>query len=330
MAEMQTKKLSEIKMMTNKQVVDFFCIQKLRENFEESGQKLYPNDKTAYNEHMRKMLDVISCIATRDQVAEMCEISQNMKKIDTLVLDRPLEEKYQLCMCNLMKNCKKVEIYDQYILKKMGNEKLKGHYRMSFTDIEEIFLGKDISRIPSDTFKFYKQLKTISGGENVRKIGDEAFLGCENLENFECTKAKHVGNRIFAGCEKLQSLEFHNAGIAFEKRNGDFDKIQGIEESEHNRDFEGFEEFEEFEESDVIFQERESTNTISATESDDILSLGNSDGEALQGWEISCDSDCQREQTKREELFESKNKKTLAQKKANAAKRPKYNGFDKV
>ena len=67
-----------------------------------------------------------------------------------------------------------------------------------------------VTGIGEDTFKDQTNLYSVSGMENVREIGDNAFSGCSNLSGFNFTNITSIGRNAFNGCVLIDLLRPNN------------------------------------------------------------------------------------------------------------------------
>lgn len=72
--------------------------------------------------------------------------------------------------------------------------------------VQEVVLPESVEEIGEYAF-VNSSLKTITLGENIRKIGDSAFDSCLNLEKVTLNKKlEEIGSFAFAGCQKLKEF----------------------------------------------------------------------------------------------------------------------------
>ena len=73
---------------------------------------------------------------------------------------------------------------------------LKGRYI-----VEEIYIPDTVIEIEEDSFLAYRKLKTVTGGNNVKIIGNSAFLSTETLTDIPYFKnVKKIGEGAFEYC----------------------------------------------------------------------------------------------------------------------------------
>lgn len=75
------------------------------------------------------------------------------------------------------------------------------------TSIESVYLPNSLNEIGSDAFRECSNLTTVSGGKNVEKIDDRAFMGCPIGTFYVGGKVKSMGLRSvdFSGTSKTDS-----------------------------------------------------------------------------------------------------------------------------
>lgn len=92
--------------------------------------------------------------------------------------------------------------------------------------IRSIVLSKFIKEIPARAFKNCTSLEQISGYYNV--IGDEAFSGCESLENYNITvSTKTIGTNAFYGVPQIV-VNVISSEYALEYSNGDIESAKAL------------------------------------------------------------------------------------------------------
>ena len=80
------------------------------------------------------------------------------------------------------------------------------------SNIETVKLPKDLEKIPAKYFVNCHMLSNFSIPEACFAIGDEAFKGCNKLENINLKKIKYFGKEAFYGCENLTNIELPFVG----------------------------------------------------------------------------------------------------------------------
>jgi len=66
-----------------------------------------------------------------------------------------------------------------------------------------------VTEIEKGAFQRCKNLFGVSGGKNVKKIGDNAFAYCTNLNGVITGKnLTSMGKKVFYKCKKLDSITF--------------------------------------------------------------------------------------------------------------------------
>ena len=76
---------------------------------------------------------------------------------------------------------------------------------LAYSDIEELTIPKSVKRIEKHCFKECKRLRSVKGGD-VSFIGEEAFLGCENVGLSELHLSPtgvQLGKSCFKNCKSL-------------------------------------------------------------------------------------------------------------------------------
>lgn len=92
--------------------------------------------------------------------------------------------------------------------------------------IRSIALSKFIKEIPARAFKNCTSLEQISGYYNV--IGDEAFSGCESLENYNITvSTKSIGTNAFYGVPQIV-VNVISSEYALEYSDGDVEAAKAL------------------------------------------------------------------------------------------------------
>lgn len=78
----------------------------------------------------------------------------------------------------------------------------------AWNSIETVTLGEKSEVISASAFESCPNLKTVTGTENIKKIGNKAFFGCGQLNGVEFKNVTQIGNFAFFGCIGLTSVPF--------------------------------------------------------------------------------------------------------------------------
>ncbi len=71
----------------------------------------------------------------------------------------------------------------------------------------EVVIPSTVKHIAGTAFEGADGLVKLSGGENCKKIGDDAFMNCVNLSEITfIDNVTDIGNNAFGGCTKWKSL----------------------------------------------------------------------------------------------------------------------------
>lgn len=84
-------------------------------------------------------------------------------------------------------------------------------------DDEDLVLPKEVIEISRSSF-YNKRMRSVTFHENIKKIGDIAFMNCTNLKSIFLPKNIAVlGNGVFEHCDNLESIEIVNKKILIGK-----------------------------------------------------------------------------------------------------------------
>ena len=72
--------------------------------------------------------------------------------------------------------------------------------------VKDIVLN-DCNKIGKNAFSELKNVKNVSIPRDCKEISDEAFKGCETLQNIYITRVEKLGNNVFEGCTSLKTIE---------------------------------------------------------------------------------------------------------------------------
>ena len=78
----------------------------------------------------------------------------------------------------------------------------------AWNSIETVTLGEKSEIISANAFESCSNLKTVTGTENIKKIGNKAFFGCGQLNGVEFKNVTQIGDYAFFGCIGLTSAPF--------------------------------------------------------------------------------------------------------------------------
>ncbi len=71
-------------------------------------------------------------------------------------------------------------------------------------------VGNPVYAIGNAAFTNVTNVKTLSLPSSLRYIGDQAFVGCSNMQKFEASNLEAVGNAAFKGCSALNTFTVQN------------------------------------------------------------------------------------------------------------------------
>ncbi len=77
-----------------------------------------------------------------------------------------------------------------------------------WSSIETVTLGEKSEVISASAFRGCGRLKEIKGGENIKKIGDDAFYNCGNLTTAIFENVEEIGEYAFFFCKKLTVVPY--------------------------------------------------------------------------------------------------------------------------
>ena len=81
-----------------------------------------------------------------------------------------------------------------------------GTYAFAGSGVEELDFPKLTVIEGESTFRGCSKLRRVSIGQHIPDIPDRAFMGCGNLEIFECVSFTTVGTSCFTNCAKLKTF----------------------------------------------------------------------------------------------------------------------------
>ena len=86
-----------------------------------------------------------------------------------------------------------------------------------------IYLGRDITRTSGNNYAWYSTVQHVAIGPKVTTIGESAFNGCSNIEDFDFSQATSlttIGSSAFYNCSKVTSLDLSKTKLAAVANNG--------------------------------------------------------------------------------------------------------------
>ena len=102
-----------------------------------------------------------------------------------------------------------------------------GYFISNYQYTLNLILPNNILNINNNAF-FDCYLSSITYGENVHNIGDEAFGACPNLKRVEFnSKLAEIGSGIFKGCVNLTAIDYQGSKDQWEKINKNTDWAYG-------------------------------------------------------------------------------------------------------
>lgn len=78
--------------------------------------------------------------------------------------------------------------------------------------VNKVTIGPGISKIGSETFSRMADMTSVTIGDDVKEIGDYAFLGCSKLKTLELNNVTKVGKYAFNACSSLESVSKNKLG----------------------------------------------------------------------------------------------------------------------
>lgn len=78
----------------------------------------------------------------------------------------------------------------------------------SETDILSLKVPEGVTAVGDNAFLDFKKLSEVQLPSTLKKIGDRAFEGCEELKHINIDGVSIIGVRAFAGCESLSKIQF--------------------------------------------------------------------------------------------------------------------------
>lgn len=112
-----------------------------------------------------------------------------------------------------MKNLECFEIFDDVLIKYLGNEenveipfgiKTIGEYAFANSNVKTVIMPNSVNVIAANAFTSCRELEKIDIPDSVAEIGASAFSSCENLVSIKIpSKITQIENNTFAGCRKL-------------------------------------------------------------------------------------------------------------------------------
>ena len=93
-----------------------------------------------------------------------------------------------------------------------------GYESGSIKVADVIYVDSDafaVTGISENAFNGNKDLRSISGGGNLEKIGSRAFRNCKNLKSvdFSSSEISQIGAKAFYGCKKLKKIRLNGNSI---------------------------------------------------------------------------------------------------------------------
>lgn len=77
----------------------------------------------------------------------------------------------------------------------------------SETDILSLKVPEGVTAIGDNAFLDFKKLSEVQLPSTLKKIGDRAFEGCEELKHINIESVSIIGVRAFAGCKSLSKIQ---------------------------------------------------------------------------------------------------------------------------
>ncbi len=78
--------------------------------------------------------------------------------------------------------------------------------------VNKVTIGPGISKVGSETFSRMTDMTSVTIGDDVKEIGDYAFLGCSKLKTLELNNVTKVGKYAFNACSSLESVSKNKLG----------------------------------------------------------------------------------------------------------------------
>lgn len=94
------------------------------------------------------------------------------------------------------------------------------YYHLYKDKVQSVEIGDEVTSIAPYAFQYFTSVGDIWIGDSVKTIGENAFTGCENLQNVvfdtEQSDLQTIGTDVFYLCEYLHELELPDGYINFE------------------------------------------------------------------------------------------------------------------
>ena len=85
-------------------------------------------------------------------------------------------------------------------------------YAFSNSSVDSVTIGENVKVIADNAFDGCLNLKKIIFNDKTEIIGDFAFTGCQNLTEFTVPESvKSIGNNVFARCDGLEVITFSSS-----------------------------------------------------------------------------------------------------------------------
>ena len=82
------------------------------------------------------------------------------------------------------------------------------------TNIQKVVVGKGVTYIGTNAFEGFSSVQTLEGGENLEKIGTDAFYGAD-LDNVNIPNVTEIGDYAFIGNGNLRNINMPNLETSY-------------------------------------------------------------------------------------------------------------------
>lgn len=105
--------------------------------------------------------------------------------------------------------------------------KITNIFAFNSSSIPSINIPDGVTSLPKNCFNFCRNLKTVTGGKNLKEIGQNAFSSCQLLEEFTIPSGvSEIGEQAFYNCKALKTIDIPEGVVTVR---GSFRGCDGLE-----------------------------------------------------------------------------------------------------